>query len=245
MAENTGKANSPYASSDWMATLGKFGPSQAVGYEGLSRALLADGALPAKIKHFIVFLIHTTNGQEELARLHAAEANRLGARPEEWHEVLLAGLLARGPRAYSVGARLLDLHRVAPQGVDPSEASEAESVESILVYFEQRFGNRPFWLTLMAERLPDMLRGYYAVRREVMRDAVLPQKYKDYLIVGLNAADRFEPGMEVHAQNAMRAGGTPEELLEAMACGVLGNGLPAWLASEPVFSRIIGRKAER
>jgi alkylhydroperoxidase/carboxymuconolactone decarboxylase family protein YurZ len=50
------------------------------------------------------------------------------------------------------------------------------------------------------------------------KNGPLPQKYKELILIAINAATThlYAPGVRRHTQNALKAGATPEEILEAI-----------------------------
>ena len=72
----------------------------------------------------------------------------------------------------------------------------------------------PVWSEL--EKLdPDFLEAYLAFRSVPHRDGPLPQKYKELIMIAINAATThlYAPGVRRHMQNAIKAGATKEEIL--------------------------------
>lgn len=65
---------------------------------------------------------------------------------------------------------------------------------------------------------PDFLEAYLAFRSVPHRDGPLPQKFKELILVAINAATThlYGPGVRRHIQNAIKAGATKEEILETI-----------------------------
>lgn len=75
----------------------------------------------------------------------------------------------------------------------------------------------PVWSEL--EKLdPDFLEAYLAFRSVPHRDGPLPQKYKELIMIAINAATThlYAPGVRRHMQNAIKAGASKEEILETI-----------------------------
>ena len=75
----------------------------------------------------------------------------------------------------------------------------------------------PVWSEL--EKLdPDFLEAYLAFRSVPHREGPLPQKYKELIMIAINAATThlYAPGVRRHMQNAIKAGATKEEILETI-----------------------------
>lgn len=75
----------------------------------------------------------------------------------------------------------------------------------------------PVWDKL-AELDPEFLEAYLAFRSVPHREGPLPQKYKELIMIAINAATThlYAPGVRRHMQNALKAGATKEEILETI-----------------------------
>ncbi|SSW70222.1 hypothetical protein AVE30378_03919 [Achromobacter veterisilvae] len=75
----------------------------------------------------------------------------------------------------------------------------------------------PLWDQLR-ELDPEFMEAYLAFRSVPQRNGPLPQKYKELILVAINAATThlYGPGVRRHMRNALKAGATREELLEAI-----------------------------
>ena len=65
---------------------------------------------------------------------------------------------------------------------------------------------------------PDFLEAYLAFRSVPQSSGPLEQKYKELILIAVNAATThlYGPGVRRHIQNALKAGATREEILEAI-----------------------------
>ena len=65
---------------------------------------------------------------------------------------------------------------------------------------------------------PDFLEAYLAFRSLPQSSGPLEQKYKELILVAVNASTThlYGPGVRRHIQNALKAGATREEILEAI-----------------------------
>ena len=65
---------------------------------------------------------------------------------------------------------------------------------------------------------PDFLEAYLAFRSVPQSSGPLEKKYKELILVAVNAATThlYGPGVRRHIQNALKAGATREEILEAI-----------------------------
>ncbi len=75
----------------------------------------------------------------------------------------------------------------------------------------------PVW-DQMREMDPEFLEAYLAFRSVPHREGPLPQKYKELILIAINAATThlYAPGVRRHMQNALKAGATKEEILETI-----------------------------
>ncbi len=75
----------------------------------------------------------------------------------------------------------------------------------------------PIWSQLQ-EMDPEFLEAYLAFRSVPHREGPLPAKFKELILVAINAATThlYGPGVRRHIQNALKAGATKEEILETI-----------------------------
>lgn len=75
----------------------------------------------------------------------------------------------------------------------------------------------PLWESFR-ELDPEFLEAYLAFRSVPQKQGPLPQKYKELILIAINAATThlYEPGVRRHMQNALKAGATNEEILETI-----------------------------
>lgn len=70
----------------------------------------------------------------------------------------------------------------------------------------------------MRELDPEFMEAYLAFRSVPHRNGPLPQKYKELIMIAINAATThlYAPGVRRHIRNALNHGATQEEILEAI-----------------------------
>lgn len=75
----------------------------------------------------------------------------------------------------------------------------------------------PVW-NLLEEMDPEFLEAYLAFRSVPHREGPLPAKYKELILIAINAATThlYVLGVRRHMQNALKAGATKEEILETI-----------------------------
>ena len=62
------------------------------------------------------------------------------------------------------------------------------------------------------------MEAYLALRSVPIRNGPLPAKFKELILVAINAATThlYAPGVRRHMRNALKLGATPEEVLEVI-----------------------------
>jgi alkylhydroperoxidase/carboxymuconolactone decarboxylase family protein YurZ len=239
LTEAVAELEDVYGKSGWLDAMAAFGPDQTKGFARLAQGILNEGPLPRKMKHFMLFIIFVAKGYAPLAKLHADLANKEGATPEEWHEVMMVFVPSRGTMMYLEGAKVLG---GLPVG-QPEEGAETdtafETKEQILSYFNKAMGTLPDFVRLLAEHKPILLEGYFKLRSENLKDGLIQQKYKELMLVALNTAERYQTGVEIHAKAALGCGATNEELLDGMTTAILGGGIPGWIEASQVYKRLV------
>lgn len=98
-----------------------------------------------------------------------------------------------------------------------------------LAFYKEVYGEVPGWVQAMHKLRPDALDAYTALRRVIMEEGDLSRKEKEWLLVGVNAARRYERSMMYHTKGALDAGSTVAELAEILVPCILSRGIPAWL----------------
>jgi len=75
----------------------------------------------------------------------------------------------------------------------------------------------PLWDQLR-ELDPQFMEAYLAFRSIPHKNGPLPQKYKELVMIAINAATThlYGPGVRRHMQNALKQGATREEILEVI-----------------------------
>lgn len=75
----------------------------------------------------------------------------------------------------------------------------------------------PLW-EQFREMDPDFLEAYLAFRNVPQAKGPLEQKYKELILIAINAATThlYGPGVRRHIQNALKAGASSEEILQTI-----------------------------
>ncbi len=107
----------------------------------------------------------------------------------------------------------------------------------------------PLW-DLFKEMAPEFLEAYLSFRNVPQRSGPLAQKYKEMILIAVNAATThlYGPGVRRHIRNALEAGATKEEILEVIqlttVIGIHSMNLAAPILQEEV-SQFSSRLEER
>lgn len=73
------------------------------------------------------------------------------------------------------------------------------------------------WRRMLAERDPEFMEIYHKTAMHVFHTRkALPLKFKEIILVCADAITFYEPGLRQHIRNALNAGATEEEILEAL-----------------------------
>ncbi|MEM2882055.1 MAG: carboxymuconolactone decarboxylase family protein [Candidatus Bathyarchaeia archaeon] len=80
---------------------------------------------------------------------------------------------------------------------------------------------------LLAQNNPEAAEAFSALSKAVTKDGALSRKVKELIALGIAIAVRCEYCIAIHAQLAINAGATREEMLEAAEVAVLMGGGPA------------------
>ena len=97
--------------------------------------------------------------------------------------------------------------------------------------------------TLLHDWNPDFLEAYLALRNVPIRNGPLPAKFKELILVAINAATThlYAPGVRRHIQNALQKGAMPDEILEVIQLttllGIHSSNLAVPILAEEVAER--------
>jgi len=95
--------------------------------------------------------------------------------------------------------------------VDPKRSRE------VLERIERERGSARVWPKLLAARDPDMLQLLHDTTQHVLESRnSIPRKYKEMMLLCLNAASLREFGVRFHARGALQHGATEDEIIEAL-----------------------------
>jgi len=90
---------------------------------------------------------------------------------------------------------------------------------------------------------PKTLEGFNGFYQQTMADGSLNIKTKELIALGIGVAVHCENCIWLHTRAAVKAGATPEEILEAAQVGVVMGGGPAFTYL-PLVQKIIDQLTE-
>ncbi len=82
-------------------------------------------------------------------------------------------------------------------------------------------------ITSLGNELPRPMSGFSRLHRKAMEDGVLDGKTKELMALAISVAVRCEGCIAYHVHDALKAGATRPEILEAIGVAVLMGGAPA------------------
>lgn len=85
------------------------------------------------------------------------------------------------------------------------------------------------WESKMQQFSPKAFEHYTKLKNEILIDGIISKKDKELILVGVNAAGRYERGMIEHTKGAIDSGATVEEIADIIATCIISRGIPAWL----------------
>lgn len=104
-------------------------------------------------------------------------------------------------------------------------------------------GKSHHWQKTMELYNKSALKHYMSLRETVIVDGKLSKKEKHLILLGVNAARRYEMGMIHHAKEAYRLGATVGEVVEILTSCILSRGIPAWLEGVKVIELALKEKS--
>ena len=93
---------------------------------------------------------------------------------------------------------------------------------------------------ILARDDPDYLELYHNSWMHVMHKRnVLPLKFKELIIVAVDAVTGYERGVKLHIESALKAGATKEEILEALEAAAFPGGIHVLSISLPILDDVL------
>lgn len=200
------------------------------GFDRMAELALASQALDPGVREIGLALTFAGRGMSREARRHGQRALDFGLTRPQVVEALVTGLLHGGYGIFWECAWMIDEAAAAPWVGNPDAALDDPA--SIRKYFEDVWGGSlPPWLQLTGDASPEQLAAYYQLRTDAMGEGALAKKHKEIIIMLMSCAEHYDFGIDVHARNALAAGATKEEVVDAVRASVIAGGIVAWVAA--------------
>ncbi|WP_028551151.1 carboxymuconolactone decarboxylase family protein [Paenibacillus sp. UNC451MF] len=219
---------------EWVDMLYHFSPKAMEHYTLLRNEILVDGALPRKEKELILVGVNAARRYERSMIYHTQGAVDAGANLEEIADVVAACIISRGIPAWFTGMKAIQF-AAEYLGIEGTEVKEYNgelpsitSLEDAYAYYEKESGLTPSWAQLLEKANPSAMVGYTNLRNVVLRDHVVSRKLKELVLIGVNLAERYPEGVQVHVNGAKKWGATDAEIAEVSLVCVLTAGIPSW-----------------
>lgn len=233
---------------EWVRTMHEHRPDALDGYTSLRHSIMEEGALSRKEKEWVLVGVNAARRYERSMLYHTKGALDAGSTVDELAEILLPCILSRGIPAWLEGHKALVyaeeyVGRSDRDGVAEAPAPSFVTLDEALAYYrEEANGREPDWVRSMREYAPGTLRDYANLRSPVLDDGHVPRKMKELVLVGINLAERYPPGVSLHVQGARRVGATDSELADVALTCLLTAGIPAWFELSDVLVETGGAK---
>jgi AhpD family alkylhydroperoxidase len=88
---------------------------------------------------------------------------------------------------------------------------------------------------MFLENCPEAGKAYMELFKSVLKAPALDKKTKQLILIAVMAAQNYRPGVEAHVPQAVKAGATREEIVEAVLLTLPVAGINGLLESLPVI----------
>jgi AhpD family alkylhydroperoxidase len=95
---------------------------------------------------------------------------------------------------------------------------------------------------LFLNSCPDVGKAYLELFKSVMKSPALDKKTRQLLLIGVMTAQNYPDGVRAHVPQALRAGATREEILDAVVSTIPVAGINGVLGCLPVAVELTGGK---
>ena len=113
--------------------------------------------------------------------------------------------------------------------------NEKIDVNKIYSFWQETLGMVPEPIMLLGTYAPQMLDAYNRMRRYYLREppkGALSRKLKELLYVTLDIVlGAPDTAMQAHVKEALKAGATVEELVEAVTLTIMLGGMPKYMST--------------
>jgi AhpD family alkylhydroperoxidase len=99
----------------------------------------------------------------------------------------------------------------------------------------------PKWSASMGQmknRTPDIAKAFGGMFQTLMKDGALTVREKELIALGIGIAMRCEPCIWSHVEKCLKAGATPDQILEAAGVAVVMQGGPSYTYMPKVIEAV-------
>jgi AhpD family alkylhydroperoxidase len=93
----------------------------------------------------------------------------------------------------------------------------------------------PAAVSSVKQRAPDLGRAFAPYFHQLMKEGALSVRDKELIAVAISIALRCEPCIYTQVEKAVKAGATPEQVMEAAGVAIMMQGGPAYTYT-PIFA---------
>ena len=107
-----------------------------------------------------------------------------------------------------------------------------QEIKQILGTYSKWYASAPDVLRsveVMADKSPQALKAYFALRTIVIEEGALSRKVKELILLGINLVRHFEPGVSFHIKGALESGASQEEIIETIVTAMMSGAAPAFV----------------
>ncbi|MEI3614403.1 carboxymuconolactone decarboxylase family protein [Pseudogracilibacillus sp. SO30301A] len=101
-----------------------------------------------------------------------------------------------------------------------------------------------YWEKVLEKYNRTALVHYKALEDSVLSEGIFEKKDKHLILVGVNAARRYDPELLYHAKCAYDLGATIEELVDILTSCILSRGIPVWLEGIKAIELILEKETQ-
>lgn len=104
--------------------------------------------------------------------------------------------------------------------------------------FPQMYEQLQATMGKMSREMPATLSGFVGLHKGTMKDGALPTKVKEMMALSIAIVQHCEGCIAYHTHDALRAGATKAEVLEAIGVAVLMGGGPAMVNATEAYQAL-------
>lgn len=220
---------------DWFKGLKEYQSQALVHLKNFKEEVMSEGVISRKDKELILVGINAARRHEDSMLYHTKNAANSGATINELVEILTPCILSRGIPAWFEGVNAIQFFNIYTKKEPRKKYNsytnyiDLKSVDDVIEYFKTEAGGvKSEWVEVMEREVSEILLHYGNLRASILKDGVVSRKLKEFVLIGINIAERYEKGAELHIRSARKLGATDQEITEVVVTSLLTAGIPAW-----------------